>query len=59
MWNVFGSTMKTKEKWRKVAFGRRERSCFDERERGQRNFANQNKQGHKVYENTLKDANDI
>ena len=51
--------MKTKEKWRKVAFGRRERSCFDERERGQRNFANQNKQGHKVYENTLKDANDI
>ena len=50
--------MKTKEKWRKVAFGRRERSCFDERERGQRNFANQNKQGHKVYENTLKDTND-
>ena len=45
-------------------FGEREGSCFDERERGERNFANKNKQGHRVYkrmypsENTLKDAND-
>ena len=61
--DLFGSPMKVKWKQRKVAFGEREESCFDEREKGERNFANKNKQGHRVYkrmhqlENTIKDAN--
>ena len=48
---------------KKVAFGERDESCFDEREKGERNFAKKYKQGHArvcihQLENTIKDAND-
>ena len=64
--NVFGNPTKVKWKWRKIAFGEREGSRFDERERGEKKILqikiskdiDYTKECIHQLENTLKYAND-